>query len=483
MQFAPILRILGMLLMIFSLSMLPPIFVSLYYNDGALGPFMVGFGITLLTGLCIWASTYSSNQELKTQDGFLVVALFWTVLSLFASIPFMLDLGCHLSFVDAYFESVSGLTTTGATVLSDLQRLPRSILYYRQQLEFLGGMGIIVLAIAILPMLGIGGMQLFRAETAGPIKNTKLKPRMKETAKALWSIYVGLTVCCAFAFWLSGMDLFDAITESFGTVSTGGFSTHDESLGYYHSQAVNLIAVFFMFMGAVNFALHFQFMQQKKISLYFKDPEFRVYVMILVTAIAITMLTLMLARPIESDLQDFLNSLFMVVSMSTTTGAFTRDVNDWPTFLPYLMMFMAIVGGCAASTTGGIKIIRVMIIRAQGVRELNRLIHPRAVLRTKLGEHVLAENVIQAVWGFVSVFLTLFIALILVLIALGLDFKTAFGAVAACLSNTGTGIGDVAINFVKIPDSSKWILLFAMLAGRLEIFTLMVLFMPSYWRR
>lgn len=483
MYFAATLKILGILMMMFSLSMVPPIFVALWYHDGALQPFIFSFFITFFTGLCLWASTYSARQELKTRDGFLVVVLFWTVLSFFGSIPFMMDPVHKLSFIDAIFESVSGLTTTGATVLSDLQKLPHSILYYRQQLEFLGGMGIIVLAVAILPMLGVGGMQLCRAETAGPIKNTKLKPRMKETAKALWSIYVGLTVCCAFGYWLAGMDLFDAISESFGTVSTGGFSTHDESLGFYNSQAVNLIAVVFMFLGALNFALHFQFMQNKKLSTYFKDPELRTYVGLLLLAVLITTLTLMLLHTYQDPLEGFLKSLFMVVSMSSTTGAFTMDANDWPTFIPYLMMFIAIVGGCAASTSGGLKMIRLMIVRAQGTRELDRLIHPRAVLPIKLGGHTVPENVIQAIWGFVSVFSTLFAFLILILLALGLDFKTAFGALAACLSNTGTGIGEVAINFVNISYASKWVLVFAMLAGRLEIFTLMVLFMPSYWKR
>ena len=483
MSFAAVLKILGVLLMMFSLSMVPPIFIALWYQDGALEPFLLSFIITFFTGLCLWASTYSCHQELKTRDGFLVVVLFWTVLSFFGAIPFMMDPIHQLSISDAIFESVSGLTTTGATVLSNLQELPKSILYYRQQLEFLGGMGIIVLAVAILPMLGLGGMQLYRAEIAGPIKNTKLRPRMKETAKALWSIYVGLTLCCAFGYWLAGMDLFDAIGESFGTVSTGGFSPHDESLGYYHNDAINLIAVVFMFLGAVNFALHFQFMQQKKLSLYFKDPELRGYCYIILGSVLVTSFTLMLLQNFSAPMDSFFKSLFMVVSMSSTTGAFTMDSNDWPSFIPYLMMFIAIVGGCSASTTGGLKVIRLMIVRAQGVRELNRLIHPRAIWPTKVSGHVLPDSVVQAVWGFISVYAALFALLVLVLIALGFDFKTAFGATAACLSNTGTGIGEVAINFVNIPYASKWVLVVAMLAGRLEIFTLMVLFMPSYWKR
>ncbi len=483
MRFAATFKVLGILLMMFSLSMLPPVAVALWYHEPLMDSFLWSFTITLTTGWILWLFTRSSKQDLKTRDGFLVVVLFWTVLSCFGSIPLMSDPVHTLSLTDAIFESTSGLTTTGATILSHLSLLPRSVLYYRQQLEFLGGMGIIVLAVAILPMLGIGGMQLCRAEIAGPIKNAKLRPRMKETAKALWSIYVGLTIACAFCFWISGMNLFDAITESFGTVSTGGFSTHDSSFEYYHSEAVNLIAIGFMLLGAINFALHFQFMRHRKVALYFKDPELRAYLLILGVVILVTLVTLLFTHSGYDSWHGFINAAFTVVSMSTTTGTLAVNFNQWPTFLPYLMMLMAIVGGCSASTSGGLKVIRLLVVREQSLRELGRLIHPRAVLAIKLGENVLPESILHAVWGFMSVFMALFVLLVLALLAVGLDFETAFSAVAACLSNTGSGLGQVAANFAELPQSCKWILIFAMLAGRLEIFTLLVLFMPSYWKR
>ncbi len=483
MRFASTFKILGALLMMFSLSMLPPIGVELYYHDGTIQPFLMSFLITLLTGGVLTWMTKSTQQELKTRDGFLVVVLFWTVLSLFGSIPFVMDPAHPLAFNNAFFESVSGLTTTGASVLFDLQKLPHSILYYRQQLTFLGGMGIIVLAVAILPMLGVGGMQLCRAETAGPIKNTKLKPRIKETAKALWMIYVGLTLICALAYWVSGMQLFDAIGESFATVSTGGFSMHDNSFAYYHSDVIDVIAIIFMLLGATNFALHFQCFHQRKLSVYPRDPEFRAYLAMLVIVIIVTGSALLMAYPHAPVGHTLLETIFTVVSLSSSTGAVVADFNQWPTFLPYLLMIIAIVGGCAASTAGGLKMIRMMVIREQGMRELRRLIHPRAVLAIKVGEQVISEAVMQAVWGFMSVFLALFSVLFLILLGLGLDFETAFGALSACLSNTGTGIGRVYINFASIPSSCKWVLTFAMLAGRLEIFSLLVLFMPSYWRR
>jgi len=481
MRFIAILKILGILLMIFSLFMLPPMAVEMWYQDGGMLAFIIGFIVTLLTGFLLWISFRKHQHELKTRDGFLVVVLFWWVLSAFGAIPFMVNLYPKMTLTDAMFESVSGLTTTGATVLSKLHLLPHAILYYRQQLHLLGGIGIIVLAVAVLPMLGVGGMQLYRAEIAGPMKTTKLTPRITQTAKALWYIYFGIAALCAMCYWLAGMTLFDAIGESFSTVSTGGFATHDSSFAYYHSTLIDCIGIIFMIMGATNFSLHFQFLQQRRPSVYYKDPEFRTYLTIILSAVVIIMITLFFYHYYHVG-QVFLNTVFTVVSLGSTTGLTTTNFSIWPTFLPYMLMFLAIMGGCSGSTSGGLKIIRCLLLKEQGKRELNRLIHPKAVWAIKLGEQTLPEYVIQAIWGFVAFFGALFIILLLALLATGLNFTTAFGALAACISNTGASIGDVAKNFEQINTTGKWMLTFAMIAGRLEIFTIMVIFMPSYWR-
>lgn len=482
MRFSAIAKVLGIFLMIFSVSMLPPVAVSLYYGDGSEIPFLFGFAVTFLSGFSLWLPFRLHQHELKVRDGFLIVVLFWTVLSMFASIPMLVILFPKLTFVNAMFEAVSGLTTTGATVLTHLDQLPHAILYYRQQLHLLGGMGIIVLAVAILPMLGVGGMQLYRAETVGPIKTKKLRPRMAETAKALWYIYASLVVLCALSYWLAGMGLFDAIGESFSTVATGGFSIHDASFAIYHSKLIDCIGIFFMLAGATNFALHFQFLRRRRLSIYYKDPEWKAYVIMLGIVAAIIALTLFSYNKYSYG-NSVINSLFTVVSLATTTGLTTNDFSIWPTFVPYLIMFMAIMGGCGGSTTGGIKVIRCLFLKEQGKRELKRLVHPQAVFSIKFGEELLPDSVIQSIWAFVSVFVLLFIVLLLCLLATGLDVKTAFGATASCLANTGASIGKVAHTFDHIPSASKWILILTMIAGRLEIFTLLVLFTPQYWRR
>ena len=482
MRFAATLRVLGIFLMLFSVSMLPPVGVALYYHDGSILPFIASFTTTLLTGLAIWMPFRKKQYELKTRDGFLVVVLFWTVLSAFGALPLYFHFYPNLSFTSSMFESVSGLTTTGATVLTHLGSMPHAILYYRQQLHLLGGMGIIVLAVAVLPMLGIGGMQLYRAETVGPIKTTKLRPRMTQTAKALWYIYGGLVVLCAVAYWAAGMNWFNAIGESFSTLSTGGFSTHDSSFAYYHSALLDSIAVVFMLLGATNFGLHFQFLKHRRLSIYSLDPEFRAFLLLLFVVSLITTVTLVVYHEFNHG-RVILNAIFTVVSLATTTGLTTVNFSQWPIFLPFLMMFIAILGGCGGSTSGGIKIMRVLLLKEQGKRELKRLIHPQSVGVAKLGDEVLPEQIIQAIWGFVAIFILLFVVLLLALLGDGLNFKTAFGALAACISNTGASIGGVASNFEHLPAFSKWVLIFSMLAGRLEIFTIIVIFTPAYWRK
>ncbi|MDQ2993543.1 MAG: TrkH family potassium uptake protein [Pseudomonadota bacterium] len=482
MRFAIILKLLGILLMIFSTFMLPPIFVSLYYGDGATHAFVTGFIATFSVGLLCWWPFRQYVKEMKTRDGFLIVVLFWTVLSAFGAIPFFIATDPQIGLSDAIFESVSGLTTTGATVLSGLDYFPHAMLYYRAQLHFLGGMGIIVLAVAILPMLGIGGMQLYRAESPGPIKDTKLTPRITGTAKALWLIYVGLIIMCAVGLWVQGMSWFDAICESFSIVSTGGFSNHDASFLYYNNHNIDLWAIIFMIMGATNFSLHYQFFRHGHIGLYWKDQEFRNYLGILAVVsiiIAITLYRYEVYPDIETTL---IKTVFTVVSLSSTSGFFNADYSNWPTFIPYLLMIVAIIGGCAASTSGGIKVIRAMLLRKQSVREIHLLIHPKAVIPIKIGDNVLSPKVIQSIWGYLGVFILLFIVLVLLLLADGIDITTAFGSVAAAMSNSGAAIGQVSQTFANLSAFSKWILIFGMVAGRLEIFSLLVIFSRAYWR-
>ncbi|MCL6414254.1 TrkH family potassium uptake protein [Aestuariirhabdus sp. Z084] len=482
MHFSVILRILGLLLMLFSISMLPPLLIGWIYNDTHLEAFGYAFVITLVTGFIIWAPVYRVRQELRTRDGFLVTVLFWAVLSGFGSLPFMLHENPAINVVDAVFESMSGLTTTGATVLTNIDELPKSILFYRQQLQWLGGMGIIVLAVAILPMLGIGGMQLYRAETPGPVKDAKLTPRITETAKALWYLYLSLTTACAVAYWAAGMDLFDAVSHSFSTIAIGGFSTHDASIGYFNSPTIDAIAVVFMLIAGINFSLHFFAWRHRQLGHYLHDPEVVAYFVILggVSLIAVLVLSISGTYGFGESIQ---YGIFEVVSIATTTGFSTTDFSVWPTFLAYLLFLTSFAGACAGSTGGGMKVIRVLLIYRQGVREITRMLHPNAVIPIKLGRKAVPDRVGEAVWGFFSAYVFIFILLFLALIATGLDLPTAFSTVASCMNNLGPALGDASMTYAELPDSSKWILSFAMLLGRLEIFTLLVLFTPMFWRR
>tara|TARA_R110000772_G_scaffold26389_8_gene68079 strand:+ start:3270 stop:4718 length:1449 start_codon:yes stop_codon:yes gene_type:complete len=481
MHFSVIFRILGILLLLFSLTLLPPIALAFLYNDGHAAAFLSAFVITIFCGLAFWIPTHNHKSDLRTRDCFLIVTLFWTVLGAFGCIPFMLSQTLQMSFTDAIFESVSGLTTTGATVLSNLDQLPKSILYYRQQLQWLGGMGIIAIAVAILPMLGIGGMQLYKAETPGPVKDNKLLPRVTETAKALLFLYVTLTAACAFAYYMAGMDAFDAIGHSFATIAIGGFSTHDASIGYFQSPTIELIAVFFMIISGINFALHFLALRTRSIKNYWPDTELKFYLLLIVGISAITVLFLILSGTyVPKDA--VLKGIFAVVSIGTTTGFSSADFSSWPTFLPFLLFYMAIIGACAGSTGGGMKVIRIVLIIKQGFRELERLIHPSAVIPIKLGKTKVPDRVIESVWGFFSVYVMAYMTMLLVLLATGLDITTAFTAVGASINNLGPGLGDVAQTYGNMPSSSKWVLSLGMLLGRLEVFTLLVLLTPQFWR-
>jgi trk system potassium uptake protein TrkH len=479
-----IFKILGILLILFSiLGNIPPILVSIQYDDGMMMAFVYSLLIIGGSGLVLLLFTARTRKELGTKDGFLVVTLFWAVLGTAGCLPLLLSSAVELSITDAVFESLSGLTTTGATVISGLDSLPKSILFYRQLLQWLGGLGIIVLAMALLPMLGVGGMQLYRAESPGPIKDRKLVPRLAETAKALWYIYFSLTIVCAIAYWIAGMEPFDAISHSLSTVSIGGFSTHDASLAYFENSAVDGVAIIFMFIAGINFALHFTAWQRRTGRQYLLDPEFLFYSFILITISIVTVFVLYFSEVYVSASESIMKGIFQVVSIATTTGFTTADFSSWPLFLPYLLLYAAIIGACAGSTGGGMKMIRILLIFKQGFREVQRLIHPKAIIPIKLGGNVVSDRVIEAVWGFFAVYVMAFMVMLLALLATGLDIITAFSAVGACINNLGPGLADVAETYGHLPVMAKWILCFAMLLGRLEVFTLLVLFTPMFWRR
>lgn len=482
MQFRTIIKILGQLVVLFSITMVPPAVVSLIYKDGGGVPFVLAFIFSVVIGLVAYYPNRQEKGDLKAREGFLIVVLFWLVLGSFASLPLIFLQEPNLSLADAVFEAFSGLTTTGATVLTGIEYLPKSVLFYRQQLQWLGGMGIIVLAVAVLPMLGVGGMQLYRAETPGPVKDSKMTPRIADTAKHLWYIYVSLTVTCMLAYWAAGMEWFDAICHAFSTIAIGGFSTYDASMGHFNSPLINFICVVFLIIAAVNFSLHYAAVSSRNLKIYIRDPEFKVFLFIQL-ALVIVCFTVLSSNNIYANGDETLDqALFQAVSMSTTAGFATDNFSAWPLFLPILLIFSSFIGGCAGSTGGGMKVVRVFLLYLQGVRELNRLVHPRAIYSIKLGRKALPDKVVEAVWGFFSAYALVFVIIMLALMGTGMDNITAFSATAACLNNLGPGLGEVASHYGAVSDAAKWLLTIAMVFGRLEIFTLLVLFTPTFWR-
>ena len=481
MQRKMIQRLLGMLLMAFSGTMLPPFIISFMYADGQATHFLFSLTITLGCGLGMWLPVRHLVLELHIRDGFIIVTLFWSVLGMFSAVPFLFS--PHLDFTDAVFESVSGFTTTGATVITGLDQLPPSILYYRQQLQWLGGMGIIVLAVAIFPMLGVGGMQLYRAETPGPMKDEKLTPRIANTARALWFIYMGLTIACALAFWLAGMSPFDAINHSFSTVATGGFSTHDASLAYFDSVIIETIASVFMLLGSINFAVHFLAWRERTLRFYWLDTEVIAFLVIVAALTLITGAVLWLSNYYPAPLIALRYAAFQVISMITTTGFTTANFADWPDLLPIMLIYICFIGGCAGSTAGGMKVIRVLLLLKQALREIIQLIHPRGVVSIKVGGRPVKPAVINAVWGFFALYVFSTAVLTWLMVGTGLDVLSAYSAVATCLNVTGPGLGVVATSFAAVSDTGKWLAVFTMLLGRLEVFTLLVLITPAFWQR
>lgn len=482
MRFLVVQRVLGLLLSLFGLVMLPPIAVAALFQDDHWRVFAVSFAIVAASGLLLWFPVRRHRQEMRTRDGFLIVALFWIVLGLYGALPLWLADNPELSLPDAIFESISGLTTTAATVLQQVENLPPSIQFYRHQLQWFGGLGLIVLAVAVLPMLGVGGMQLYRAELPGPVKDMKLTPRITQTAKALWYVYFGITVACALAYWLAGMSPFDALCHSFSTVSVGGYSTHDENFGFFDSPLLEAVALSFMLISAMNFALHFVAWRDRSLRGYLADPEVGAYLRILLTLSVVVVVYLLLAGYHASVGDALRKGIFQAVSLATTTGFVTDGYWQWPGGLPVLLIFASFIGGCAGSTAGGIKVIRWLLLYKQGAREFQRLVHPNAEIAVKLGGRAVHPRVVDAVWGFFAVYVVVFVVLMLVMLSTGMDQASAFSAIAAGLNNVGTGLGAVAVHFGDVTALGKWAVIAAMLLGRLEIFALLVLVTPTFWR-
>ena len=476
-----IFRIVGLFAILFGLTLSAPILIALWYQDGEVANFLVPMAGSLTLGLLLWLTGRLRPTNLGVRDGFLVVVLFWLLLSLLGAWPLMCS--AHLSPMDALFEAASGITTTGATVITGLDGLPRSLLFYRQQLQWLGGMGLIVLGVAVLPMLGIGGMQIYRAEAPGPLKEEKITPRLAETARALWRIYLLLTLACALGYWLAGMDLFDAVAHSLATVSTGGFSTHDASIGYFQSAAVEAVAVLFMLLASINFGVHYAVLIRRDPLQWFRDVEARTFLLFVLAVTIFVGFILRQQGGYEHWHPSLRDATFEVVSVVTSTGFGTVDFSHWPEMLPVLLILISFVGGCGGSTAGGMKVMRVLLLARQGALEVRRLIHPHAYLPLRLGRRVIDERLMQSIWGFFAVYMVAFGLLVMLMIHAGLDKVSAFAAVATCMNNLGPGLGQVAYNFRSVSDFGKLIGAFAMLLGRLEVFTILVLLSPDFWRR
>ncbi|MFC4925982.1 TrkH family potassium uptake protein [Delftia deserti] len=483
----PVLRVLGMLMVMFALSMLLPFAVSWFADDGIWRIYPWAIGITAAAGLSLWVGLDHFRRELQPRHGVILVTLVWVVLPLCAMLPLVLGLGhvgLSISFTHAYFEAVSGLTTTGATVLTGLDALPVSINVWRTFLQWLGGMGILILAVAILPLLGVGGAQLFRAEAAGPIKDTKLTPRMTETAKGLWGVYGVFSLACALAFWTAGMEPLDALMHMFATVSLGGLSSHDASFAYFDSPLIELIALVFMLLASCNFALYFVAMRKGRWDGFWRDPEMRATLAVLLGGGLIVAL-LLWAKGVYGPVEALRYGIFHVVSVATTTGFTTVDYLSWPVFAPVLMLLLSGVATSAGSTGGGIKMVRMLILLKQARRELTRLVHPRAMQPVRLGNGVVDDRMIFSVLAFMLVYGATVITLSMVLLLTDLDPVTAFSAVLASVHCMGPGLGALgpSSNYAVLTDFQTWICTLAMLLGRLEILSFMALLSPAFWRR
>lgn len=480
MHWRTITHLIGILLMLFSLSFIPSMAVSLWYADGEIDEFLISFAITSVTGFLLWIANRRGLEVLNVRDGFLFVTMFWLILSVAGSLPF--QFGIHLDFTDALFESVSGFTTTGATIISNIDRLPPSILYHRQQIQWLGGMGVIVLAVAVLPLLGVGGMQLYQAEASGIARQERLTPRIAQTARSLWGIYFMLTLACAMGYWAAGMGLFDAVGHAFTTIATGGFSTHDASIGYFENPVIELVAVLFMLAAGINFAIHFIAIRRQTMQPYHSEPEVRSYWGIFFFATVFVSVSLLLTDVYSGAADSLRHGVFQVASVLTSTGFTTANFSVWPLYIPVILVTLSFIGGCVGSTAGGIKVLRILLLAKISRRELLQLAHPQSVSMVSLGTEPVAEEILFSVKAFFVLYMVSTLFLTGAMMATGLDMESAFGAVLATVNLLGPGLGEVATTFAAVSAPAKWLAMFGMLLGRLEVFTLLILFLPSFWR-
>jgi trk system potassium uptake protein TrkH len=479
-----VIHALGLMLVVFSTAYLMPVFASLVYHDGTLIDFLLGMVWTAGTGVLLWLLTRRYKGELSIRHGYLLVVAMWTAMPAVATLPLLLVID-GLTFTDAYFETMSGITTTGATVLTGLDTLPPAINLWRHELNWLGGMGIIVLAVAILPLLGVGGRQLFKAETPGPMKDSALTPRITETARNLWLVYAGITLACIASLKLAGMSWLDAICHAFAAMGLGGFSTHDASVGYFDSPVIEAVLIVFMLIAAMNFATHFLAWRAKNLSLYLRDVEGLATVAVTMASCVGIGVFLWWRGTYPGFWTSLRHASFNLVSLATDCGFASQDFNQWPIFAPMWMLFLSCVVASSGSTGGGIKMVRTIILFKQAGRELVKLLHPAAVNPMKIGGHVIANNIVFAVLGFIFLYFMSVAILTFILLISGLDFISAFSAIIACINNAGPGLGVVgpASNYGVLTDFQTWVCTFAMLIGRLEIFTVLILFTPHFWRR
>ena len=480
----PVANVLGRLLSIFSLAYLMPIAAAIFYEDGTTAEFVAAMIISLGGGLMLYGVTRSHYRELKPRDGFLLVSTVWALMAAIATIPLLLVYDT-MSFTDAFFETMSGLTTTGSTIMTDLDHAPPAINIWRHELNWLGGMGIIVLAVAVLPLLGVGGMQLYKAETPGPMKDSKLTARIADTAKALWLVYFSITVLCIVLLNQAGLSWLDSICHAFAALGLGGFSTRDASVGAFDNPMVEFVLIVFMVIAAMNFATHFVAMRGRDLRAYWQDVEARGVVGLIVTSCFGVALYVWL----EGTYEDYPTALrhvsFNLVSMATDCGFASQDFDKWPIFAPLWMLFLSCITASSGSTGGGIKMIRTLILAKQANRELTRLIHPAVVNPVKVGGSAIPNNVVIAVLGFIFLYFMSVVMLTFVLILSGLDFMTSLGAVVASINNAGPGLNKVgpATNYAVLTDFQTWVCTFTMLLGRLEVLSLAVVFTPQFWRK
>ena len=480
-----VIRALGLLLVVFSFAYVMPIVSSLIYAEySVLWDFSLAMVWTFCAGVLMWLLTRRYKGELSTRHGYLRVVGMWTAMPAFATWPLLLVID-GLSFTDAYFETMSGLSTTGATVLTGLDPLSPSINLWRHELNWLGGMGIIVLAVAILPLLGIGGRQLFKAETPGPMKDAALTPRITETARNLWLVYCMITLACILSLKLAGMNWLDAICHAFAAMGLGGFSTHDASIGYFNSPLIEFVLIVFMLLAAMNFATHFLAVRGRTLRVYQHDTEGLATVGVVVVSCFGVAFFLWWQGTYAEFLTALRHASFNLVSLATDCGFASVDFNQWPIFAPMWMLFLSSITASSGSTGGGIKMVRTMILFKQAGREFIKLLHPSAVNPMKIGGSVVPNNIVFAVLGFIFLYFMTVATLTFVLLISGLDFISAFSAIIACINNAGPGLGVVgpASNYAGLSDFQTWVCTLAMLVGRLEIFTFLILFTPRFWQR